>query len=67
MNNTFYKENNLSGLKRADFQKIVDGKETDLFILSNQQGAEVAITNYEMCIRDRVMSGTASMGNVSIE
>ena len=46
MNNTFYKENNLSGLKRADFQKIVDGKETDLFILSNQQGAEVAITNY---------------------
>ena len=34
MNNTFYKENNLSGLKRADFQKIVDGKETDLFILS---------------------------------
>ena len=45
MNNTFYKENNLSGLKRADFQKIVDGKETDLFILSNQQGAEVAITS----------------------
>ena len=45
MNNTFIR-NNLSGLKRADFQKIVDGKETDLFILSNQQGAEVAITNY---------------------
>lgn len=46
MNNTFYKENNLSGLKRADFQKTIDGKETDLFILSNQSGAEVAITNY---------------------
>lgn len=46
MNNTFYKENNLSGLKRADFQKTIDGKETDLFILSNQNGAEAAITNY---------------------
>ena len=46
MNNTFYKENNLSGLKRADFQKAIDGKETDLFILSNDNGAEAAITNY---------------------
>ena len=46
MNNTFYKENNLSGLKRADFQKTINGKETDLFILSNDNGAEAAITNY---------------------
>lgn len=46
MNNTFYKENNLSGLKRADFQKAIDGKETDLFILLNDNGAEAAITNY---------------------
>ena len=46
MNNTFYKENNLSGLKRADFQKTIGGKETDLFILSNENGAEVAVTNY---------------------
>lgn len=46
MNNTFYKENNLSGLKRADFQKTINGKETDLFILSNDNGAETAITNY---------------------
>ena len=46
MNNTFYKEDNLSGLKRADFQKTVDGRETDLFILANDSGAEVAVTNY---------------------
>ena len=30
MNDTFYKEDNLSGLKRADFQKTIDGKQTDL-------------------------------------
>ena len=46
MNNTFYKENNLCGLKRADFQKEVQGKKTDLFILSNAKGMEVAVTNY---------------------
>lgn len=46
MNNTFYQENNLCGLKRADFQKNIEGKETDLFILSNDNGAEMAITNY---------------------
>lgn len=46
MDNTFYNENNLSGLKRADFKKTIDGKETDLFILSNDNGAEIAVTNY---------------------
>lgn len=46
MNDTFYKEDNLSGLKRSDFQKTIDGKETDLFILANNSGAEVAVTNY---------------------
>lgn len=46
MDNTFYHENNLSGLKRADFQKTINGKETDLFILSNDNNAEIAVTNY---------------------
>ena len=46
MNNTFFKEDNLCGLKRADFQKTIDGKETDLFLLTNASGSEVAITNY---------------------
>lgn len=46
MNDTFYKEDNLSVLKRSDFQKVIEGKETDLFILSNNSGAEVAVTNY---------------------
>lgn len=42
-------ENNetyLCGLKRADFQTIINGKETDLFVLKNEGGMEVAITNY---------------------
>ncbi len=37
---------NLCGLKREDFQAKIQGKETDLFILKNAKGNEVAITNY---------------------
>lgn len=37
---------NLCGLKKADFQKVIDGKQTDLFILKNEKGAEMAVTNY---------------------
>lgn len=40
------KNSNLSGLKRSDFQKTIDGKNTDLFILTNKQGCEIACTNY---------------------
>lgn len=36
----------LCGLKHEDFQTTIDGKKTDLFILKNTSGAEVAITNY---------------------
>ncbi len=36
----------LSGLKKEDFQKEIGGKKTDLYILTNHDGAEVAITNY---------------------
>ena len=42
-------ENNqpaLSGLKREDFQKQVNGKEVDLYFLRNANGCEVAVTNY---------------------
>ncbi len=46
MNNTFYHENNVCKLKREDFQKTINGKETDLFILANNNGVEVAATNY---------------------
>lgn len=35
-----------SGLKREDFQAVIDGKETDLFFLTNANGVEIAITNY---------------------
>ena len=37
---------NLCGLKREDFQTTINGKNTDLYILKNSQGNEVAITNY---------------------
>jgi len=37
---------NCCGLKATDFQATIDGKQTDLFILRNALGNEVAITNY---------------------
>ena len=36
----------VSGLRREDFQKVVDGKQVDLFCLRNENGCEVAVTNY---------------------
>ena len=39
-------KNSLSGLKKEDFQKTLQGKQTNLFFLTNKQGYEVAITNY---------------------
>ena len=35
-----------SGLRKSDFQKIIDGKQTDLYILTNKNGYEISITNY---------------------
>jgi len=40
------KVQNVCGLKREDFQTRINGKETDLYILRNEVGNEVAITNY---------------------
>ena len=37
---------NLCGLKREGFQTTINGKNTDLFILRNSAGNEVAVTNY---------------------
>ena len=37
---------NICGLKKENFQAEVQGKQTDLFILKNDKGYEVAITNY---------------------
>ena len=50
MNNTFPTEGNLSGLSREDFQKEINDKKTDLFILKNTKGMEVAVTNYGCAI-----------------
>lgn len=36
----------LCGLKREDFQTTINGKKTDLFVLKNSKGHEVAVTNY---------------------
>ena len=46
MINTTPTESNLSGLSPKDFQKDINNKKTDLFILKNAQGMEVAVTNY---------------------
>lgn len=46
MINTTNTQENLSGLKREDFKKTIDGKSTDLFILKNKNGMEIAVTNY---------------------
>lgn len=37
---------NICGLKREDFQTTVNGKKTDLYILKNSKGNEIAVTNY---------------------
>ncbi len=39
-------EQTLSGLLLADFQKVVDGKETNLCVLTNKNGSEITILNY---------------------
>ena len=36
----------ISGLNIADFQQVVDGKETKLYTLTNETGAEVTVLNY---------------------
>lgn len=38
--------NSLSKVNRKDFQTVVDGKNTDLFILKNKNGLEMTVTNY---------------------
>ena len=50
MINTTPTESNLSGLNQKDFQKDINNKKTDLFILKNAQGMEVAVTNYGCAI-----------------
>ena len=37
---------NACGLKRENFQATINGKKTDLYILRNRKGFEVAISNY---------------------
>ena len=36
----------LGGLKKIDFQKVVDGKDVGLYILTNKNGLEMSVTNY---------------------
>ncbi|MDR0746025.1 MAG: galactose mutarotase [Mediterranea sp.] len=48
--NVYSTKGNLSGLDRKDFQKTINGKQTDLFILKTKAGAEVAVTNYGCAI-----------------
>ena len=50
MANIHIAADNKSGLNSADFQKTIQGKQTDLFILKNPLGMEVAVTNYGCAI-----------------
>ena len=34
----------ISGLKREDFHAVVEGKQTDVYTLSNSNGMEVSVT-----------------------
>jgi aldose 1-epimerase len=36
----------LGGLNIKDFRKTIDGKPVDLYILSNQKGTEISVTNF---------------------
>jgi Galactose mutarotase and related enzymes len=47
-----------SGLRKSDFQKEIDGKKNDLYVLTNKNGMEVCMTNYgarivSVCVPDR--------------
>lgn len=71
--NSFYVENNLSGLKREDFQGTIQGKKTDLYILKNKNGCEIAATNFAGALlsimmpdRDGKMASVV-MGHDSLE
>ena len=56
---------NVCGLRRDDFQTTVNGKKTDLFVLRNSKGNEVAITNYGGAIVAlMVPDKDGNMGNV---
>ena len=35
-----------SGLRKEDFEKEIDGKKTQLFVLTNKNGIEISLTNY---------------------
>lgn len=37
---------NLTGLKPENFQSLINGKETNLYILRNKNGMEICVTNY---------------------
>ncbi|MDH6357535.1 aldose epimerase family protein [Parabacteroides sp. PF5-9] len=39
-------ENTLSGLAKENFNKQIDGKDTQLCVLTNQTGSELTVTNY---------------------
>lgn len=41
---------NRSELSRKDFQTTIDGKSTDLYILTNREGLEMAVCNYGAAI-----------------
>jgi len=50
MDDTQNQDDNRCQLKRQDFQRSLSGKQTDLYILRNNKGTEIAFTNYGAAI-----------------
>ena len=73
MTDTTPTESNLSGLDRKDFQKNINSRKTDLYILKNAQGMEVAVTNYGCAILSMMVPDEAGkfanviLGRASID
>ena len=36
----------IGSLRKDDFQKVVDNKQVDLYVLTNKNGLEMSVTNY---------------------
>lgn len=46
MEKFMFPNDNKAGLRREDFQKEINGKKTDLFLLTNKRGSELLVTNF---------------------
>lgn len=60
-------KNNISGLRPENFRTVIDGKQTDLYVLRNSSGMEMCVTNLGAIVLS-IMTPDADgkMGNVVV-